>query len=67
MVMSHPGEGLVGVGVVMSDPPPPDHVTYPMMHLVSQPPPLFSDRMTDACKNITFARYATRAVNIHSP
>ena len=26
------------------------------------PPPPFSDRMTDACENITFARFATRAV-----
>ena len=25
-------------------------------------PPLFSDRMTNTCKNITFARYTTRAV-----
>ena len=34
-----------------------------MMHLVSPPPP-FSDRMTDACENIAFARFATRAVNM---
>ena len=51
-----------GVGVSNVHSPPCDHVTYPMMHLVSpnpsRPPPSFSDRMTDACENITFARYA---------
>ena len=30
----------------------------------STPPPPFSDRMTNTCVNITFARFATRAVNI---
>ena len=42
-------------------PPDCDHVTYPMIHLVSPPPPK-CDRMTDACENITFARFVTRAV-----
>ena len=39
----------------MSNPnlPSLDHLTYAMMHLVSQ---------TDACENITFARFATRTV-----
>ena len=45
---------------------PRDHVTYPMMHLVSPPPPLFSDRMTDACENITFALFTMRAIMIIS-
>ena len=41
--------------------PTPNHVTYPMMHLMSH---LFPPRVeqTDACENITFARFATRAV-----
>ena len=40
---------------------PHDHVIYSMMHLVSPPPWL---GQTDACENITFARFATRAVII---
>ena len=35
-----------------------DHVTYPMMHLMSTPP----IEQTDACENITFARFAMRVV-----
>ena len=38
---------------------PLDHVTYPMMHLVSTPPGV---GQTDVCENITFARFTTRAV-----
>ena len=61
------GEGGVvwGGGGLWSTPYPPDrtttrdHVTYPMMHLVSHLLPLFSDRMTNACENITFARFAS--------
>ena len=42
---------------------PSDHVTYPMMHLVSHlPPPLPGVEQTDACQNITFARFATQAI-----
>ena len=37
-----------------------DHVTYPMMHLMSHTPQV--DRMTDTCKNITFTRFATWTV-----
>ena len=36
-------------------------------HLVlvnTSPPPPFSDKMTNTCENITFARFATRAVII---
>ena len=58
------GEGVVeGGGVVQRErccsPPSSDHVTYPMMHLVSPPPPQVEQ--TDACENINFA---TRAVKI---
>ena len=41
---------------------PCDHVTYPMIHLMSPPPSV--DRMTHACESITFGRFATRVVNI---
>ena len=34
-------------------------LTISVAHL---PPPLFGDRMTNTCENITFARFATRAV-----
>ena len=43
-------------------PPPPNHVTYPMMHLMSCLPPSPKVEQTDACENITFARFTTRAV-----
>ena len=61
------GEGGPVQGVVLSRgrwiSPSPDHVTYPMMHLVSPlPPPPKLGRMTDACENITFARFATWVV-----
>ena len=36
-----------------------DHVTYPMMHLVSPPSGV---EQTDACENISFGHFATRAV-----
>ena len=39
----------------------PPHVTYPM-HFMSPPPRV---GQTDACENLTFARYATRALNIY--
>ena len=42
---------------------PCDHVTFPMLHLVSPPPWI---GQTDACENITFTRFATRAVIKHS-
>ena len=45
-----------GGGMVDLWPPPPpcEHVTYPMMHLVSPPPPP-RVKVTHACENITFA------------
>ena len=62
---SGPGGGAPVKGVVVLSrgrylPPPQtrspcDHVTYPMMHLVS--PPLPRVEQTDACENITFARF----------
>ena len=66
VVLSGGGGGIVlsREGEVDRTTTPQDHVTsspvsYPMMHLVSPPK---CDRMTDACENITFARFATRAV-----
>ena len=56
------GDDLVGGGELGGeggDLSPSDHVTYPIMHLISPPP---VNRMTDTCENITFARYAMRAV-----
>ena len=35
-----------------------------LSHSSPPPPPLKYYRMTDACENITFARFATRAVTI---
>ena len=43
---------------------PSDHVTYPMMHLMSPPPPLWPEWVTHTWEDITFARFATRVVII---
>ena len=63
VVLSRGGGGHVHRGCVVHHPLqdqalPPNHVTYPMIYLVSHiPSPVFSDRMTDACENITFASF----------
>ena len=58
-----PGQGVEVLVRGMSSPPrtgPPPPVTYPMMHFRVTAPPVVGQ--TDASENITFARYATRAV-----
>ena len=40
-------------------------VTMSLVH--SSLPPPFGDRMTNTCENITFARFATRAVKTYEP
>ena len=35
-------------------------------HWCCPPTPLFSDRMTNTCENITFTRFATRTVKTHN-
>ena len=64
--MSDPGWGA---GVVMSDPPSSFPSPWPcdLSHDAFGVTPLPRVEQTDACKNITFARFATRVVNITFP
>ena len=52
------GEDGVIRGCVTRSDQEDEHVTYPMMHLMSPP----EVGQTDACENITFPRFDTRAV-----
>ena len=65
-----PGQVTSLPGQVTSPPEPGhhphDHVTYPMMHLVLTPPSSWTEWVTHACENMTFARFATRALRSHS-
>ena len=56
------GPCLLGWPLTTMIPLPCDHVTSPIMHLVSPPPPSWTEWVTQACENINFVRFATRVV-----